>query len=219
MEHRRDEPARAARFGASLADVLSPATVAALAATGVRADALFSHQSSAVAAALRGENVVVATGTASGKSACYNAPAFEALFRDPDATALYLFPTKALARDQLGKIRTMLAGAASSESRGVRVKTSSSSYHPFDVGAYDGDTPEDERSRIHTSCRLVVTNPDTLHVSLLPNHRRWRVLRRAQDGRPGRGARLRGVFGSPSRSSSAASAMCRKSTAWTRRSR
>ena len=176
VEHRRDEPARAARFGASLADVLSPATVAALAATGVRADALFSHQSSAVAAALRGENVVVATGTASGKSACYNAPAFEALFRDPDATALYLFPTKALARDQLGKIRTMLAGAASSESRGVRVKTSSSSYHPFDVGAYDGDTPEDERSRIHTSCRLVVTNPDTLHVSLLPNHRRWRAF-------------------------------------------
>ena len=106
---------RAPRFGASLADVLSPATVAALAATGVRADALFSHQSSAVAAAAR--RVVVATGTASGKSACYNAPAFEALFRDPDATALYLFPTKALARDQLGKIRTMLAGAARRASR------------------------------------------------------------------------------------------------------
>ena len=187
VEHRRDEPARAARFGASLADVLSPATVAALAATGVRADALFSHQSSAVAAALRGENVVVATGTASGKSACYNAPAFEALFRDPNATALYLFPTKALARDQLGKIRTMLAGAsraASSrvESRGVRAASSSSSYasyayHPFDAGAYDGDTPEDERTRIHASCRLVVTNPDTLHVSLLPNHRViWRAF-------------------------------------------
>ena len=169
VEHRRDEPARAARFGASLADVLSPATVAALAATGVRADALFSHQSSAVAAALRGENVVVATGTASGKSACYNAPAFEALFRDPNATALYLFPTKALARDQLGKIRTMLAGAASS--------SSSYAYHPFDAGAYDGDTPEDERTRIHASCRLVVTNPDTLHVSLLPNHRViWRAF-------------------------------------------
>jgi len=120
VEHRRDEPARAARFGASLADVLSPATVAALAATGVRADALFSHQSSAVAAALRGENVVVATGTASGKSACYNAPAFEALFRDPNATALYLFPTKALARDQLGKIRTMLAGARAASSERAR---------------------------------------------------------------------------------------------------
>ena len=171
VEHRRDEPARAARFGASLADVLSPATVAALAATGVRADALFSHQSSAVAAALRGENVVVATGTASGKSACYNAPAFEALFRDPNATALYLFPTKALARDQLGKIRTMLAGARAASS------SSSYAYHPFDAGAYDGDTPEDERTRIHASCRLVVTNPDTLHVSLLPNHRViWRAF-------------------------------------------
>lgn len=174
VEHRRDEPARAARFGASLADVLSPATVAALAATGVRADALFSHQSSAVAAALRGENVVVATGTASGKSACYNAPAFEALFRDPNATALYLFPTKALARDQLGKIRTMLAGARAASS--AASSSSSYAYHPFDAGAYDGDAPEDERTRIHTSCRLVVTNPDTLHVSLLPNHRRWRAF-------------------------------------------
>ena len=165
VEHRRDEPARSARFGASLVDVLSPATVAALAATGVRADALFSHQSSAIAAALRGDHVVVATGTASGKSACYNAPAFDFLFGDPNATALYLFPTKALARDQLGKIDKMRLGAA---------ERGDDSYHPFDVGAYDGDTPEDERARIFENCRMVVTNPDTLHVSLLPNHKKWR---------------------------------------------
>ena len=165
VEHRRDEPARSARFGASLVDVLSPATVAALAATGVRADALFSHQSSAIAAALRGDHVVVATGTASGKSACYNAPAFDFLFGDPNATALYLFPTKALARDQLGKIDKMRLGAA---------ERGDDSYHPFDVGAYDGDTPEDERARIFENCRMLVTNPDTLHVSLLPNHKKWR---------------------------------------------
>ena len=173
VEHRRDEPARAARFGASLSGVLSPATTRALAATGVRADALFSHQSAAVAASLRGENVVVATGTASGKSVCYNAPAFEALFKNPDATALYLFPTKALARDQVGKIRTMLAGAASNASTNV---SGDETYHPFEVGAYDGDTPEDERARIFTKCRLLVTNPDTLHVSLLPRHTAWRAF-------------------------------------------
>ena len=167
VEHRRDEPARAARFGASLVDVLSPATVAALAATGVRADALFSHQSAAIAAALRGDHVVVATGTASGKSACYNAPAFESLFGDPNATALYLFPTKALARDQLGKIDKMRAGAA---------ERGDERYHPFDVGAYDGDTPEEERRRIFARCRMLVTNPDTLHVSLLPNHKKWRAF-------------------------------------------
>ena len=178
VEHRRDEPARAARFGASMVDVLSPATVRALAATGVRADALFSHQSRAISASLRGESVVVATGTASGKSACYNAPAFEALFADPDATALYLFPTKALARDQVGKIRKMLAGAAgtSAETSGEHPRSADQSYHPFEVGAYDGDTPEDERARIFAECRLLVTNPDTLHVSLLPRHGAWRAF-------------------------------------------
>ena len=105
----------------------------------------------------------VATGTASGKSVCYNAPVLDALLHDPDATALYLFPTKALAQDQIRALRVMLDGAS----------TYGGETHVPEVGVYDGDTRTDERERIRNECRLVITNPDMLHVGFLPAHKRW----------------------------------------------
>ena len=92
-------------------EALSPVTRAALLSAGVDAGRLYAHQCAGIEAALAGADVVVATGTASGKSAVYNATALERLFADPDASAIYLFPTKALARDQLDALGRMLEGA------------------------------------------------------------------------------------------------------------
>jgi len=121
---------------------------------------LFRHQSRCVDLLRAGRDVVVATGTASGKTLCYNLPVVEALMSDPAARALYLFPTKALAQDQL---RSLEALAASEESVGEAVRP----------GTYDGDTPPAVRRRIRAQSNLLLTNPDMLHVSILPNHGRW----------------------------------------------
>lgn len=150
---------------------VSEATLAAFASVGVDLrERLFSHQARAIEVMLdeRSEerHVVVSTGTASGKSLCYNAPVIETLLSDPSATALYIFPTKALAQDQVRAVRQLLAGAPRSEET------------VFDVGVYDGDASEEARATTRDECRLIVTNPDMLHVSVLPNHKRWtRVLR------------------------------------------
>ena len=124
-------------------------------------------------------HVVVSTGTASGKSLCYNAPVIETLLADPAATAL-VFPTKALARDQVRALRQILAGVPKSEET------------VFDVGVYDGDCSEDARATTRDECRVVVTNPDTVHVGVLPNHARGSILARIAVRGRGRGAR---VFG------------------------
>ena len=191
VEHRRDEPARPAKYCAAVfnRNLLSKFTVSALKVTGVDNQKLFSHQSTAIQSVLSGTNTVVATGTASGKSVCYNAPTFEFLGKDPNATALFLFPTKALARDQVGKLTNMCLGAAegalnfsgcqaAEDREGVRDEelltqenSIHPSYHPFDVGVFDGDTDNSERERIRNDSRLIVANPDTLHVTFLPNHR------------------------------------------------
>ncbi len=132
----------------------------ALARAGVRA--LYSHQAQAINCARRGESVIVATSTASGKSLCYHVPVLEALFRDRLARALYLFPTKALAQDQLRSLREMLGP----------------DFDRLGVATFDGDTPPAERSRIKRSARLVLTNPDMLHLGILPNHGGWAPLLR-----------------------------------------
>ncbi len=117
-------------------------------------EGLYSHQARALDALAAGRNVVISTGTASGKTLVYNlAFAGEAL-RDTKRTALYLFPTKALARDQLRQVR---------ELRLPQVK----------AAVYDGDTPRAERPLIRRNANLVMTNPDMLHASLLPDHPRW----------------------------------------------
>ena len=118
---------------------------------------LYSHQAQAIEAVRRGENVVVVTGTASGKTLCYNIPVLESLEKDPKGRALYIYPTKALAQDQLGKLRD---------------------FHLDFVKAatYDGDTPRQERPFIKMSANIVLTNPDMLHVGILPYHTTWSDL-------------------------------------------
>jgi DEAD/DEAH box helicase domain-containing protein len=118
---------------------------------------LYSHQAEALAAAWEGPTVIT-TGTASGKSMCFNLPTLDVLCRDPRARAIYLYPTKALAQDQARALASFgLAGA-------VR------------PAIYDGDTPRESRAQVRKSANIVLTNPDMLHVGILPNHAAWADL-------------------------------------------
>ena len=119
--------------------------------------ALWEHQATALAATRRGANVAVATGTASGKSLVYQLATMERLLADPHATAMFLFPTKALAQDQLRSIRAF-------------------SFPAIRAAVYDGDTPSAERQWIRRNANLLITNPDMLHYGLLPQHDRWAVF-------------------------------------------
>ena len=145
------EPAREART-APLPDELHPRVREALAARGI--DELFTHQRDAWDAVERGEHVVVATGTASGKTLAFNLPVLDALARAPKTRALYLYPTKALAQDQ---------ARALSELAVPKVR----------AAIYDGDTPSEQRWQIRKWSNLILTNPDMLHVGVLPHHDRW----------------------------------------------
>jgi len=151
---RRILPARPA----DLVDIpawLDPRLRAALERRGM--PALYRHQAEALEALRDGQDVMVATPTASGKSLCYHLPALQAIAEDPAARALYLFPTKALGRDQLAEIRELgaLAGL------------------DLTADVYDGDTPAGIRSRIRAAGQVVVTNPDMLHAAILPHHTAW----------------------------------------------
>jgi DEAD/DEAH box helicase domain-containing protein len=132
-------------------DDLHPALREALAGAGV--EALWAHQADALEAARRG-HVIVTTGTASGKSLAFNLPVLDTLAGDPSARAFYLYPTKALAQDQ-ARALARLGG------RWLR------------QAIYDGDTPREERRAIRSRSNLLLTNPDMLHVGVLPNHRSW----------------------------------------------
>lgn len=141
-------------------------------------DQLWSHQAEALELVRSGHDVVVATGTASGKSLAYLLPVLEALLADDRSTALYLAPTKALARDQLRAIRALKLPQ-------VR------------AAVLDGDTPYEERDAIRRTANLVLTNPDLLHASLLGDHRRWGdVLHRCGHVVVDESHVARGVFGS-----------------------
>jgi DEAD/DEAH box helicase domain-containing protein len=168
-------PARAARPGDRPASL--PARVSArLDALGVRE--LWEHQSRAVEALRAGRHIVVATGTASGKSLCYQLPIAEAAASGSGDTALLLFPTKALANDQIRSLRSWLL--------------------PELVAAtYDGDTPPDERTWARVHANVVLTNPEMLHVGILPSHARWATfLLRLRYVVVDELHILRGVFGS-----------------------
>jgi DEAD/DEAH box helicase domain-containing protein len=123
-------------------------------------DQLYSHQVAALDAARNGQNLVVVTGTASGKTLCYNLPILEAAVESEFARALYLYPTKALAQDQLKGLLELVGGDAKL-AKLVR------------PGVYDGDTPTAQRRRIRSEANLVLTNPDMLHASILPYHPKW----------------------------------------------
>jgi DEAD/DEAH box helicase domain-containing protein len=145
-------PARPARY-ASWPGGLDPRLIDSTKAQGVEQP--FTHQAQAIDAAMRGENVVVVTGTASGKTLCYNLPVLNTLLRDPAARALYLFPTKALAQDQLANLETFYA------------------LDDTHYAAYDGDTARSQRANIRRQARLLISNPDMLHTGILPHHTQW----------------------------------------------
>lgn len=150
----RQLAARAGTF-APLPASLSPGIAAALRARGV--EQLYAHQALAFEAAKGGKHVVVATPTASGKSLCFHLPVLDTLAREPDATALYLYPTKALARDQEANLRQLISEA------GLAI--------PAIV--YDGDTPGDARRAARERSPIVMTNPDMIHAGILPHHAHW----------------------------------------------
>ena len=120
-------------------------------------EALYTHQAAAYEAAAARRNFVVVTPTASGKTLCYNLPVLDAVAKDDAARALYLFPTKALAADQLVELRAL----ASSADIGLKTHT------------YDGDTPANIRSVVRAAGQVVITNPDMLHSAILPHHTKW----------------------------------------------
>ena len=145
---------------------LDPRLIAAARERGIEQP--YTHQAQAVEAALAGEHIVLATSTASGKTLAYNLPVLHTLLNDPAACALYLFPTKALAHDQLANLQSTIHHLPPVLSP-VEVST-------IPVRPYDGDTPSAHRPAIRRQARLLVTNPDMLHTGILPHHTRWMRL-------------------------------------------
>lgn len=142
----------------AISERLHPQLRQALRQRGIRS--LYSHQAQAIDAALGGQHVVIATPTSSGKSLCFHLPVLQAIAEQPDATALYLYPTKALSRDQEHNLQQMVADAR------------------LNIGAmvFDGDTRADARRAVRERSRVVLTNPDMLHAGILPNHAKWASL-------------------------------------------
>ena len=153
----RHYPAREAQW-ADFPAWLNADLRAAYNAKGIRQ--LYTHQAAAAEAVHAGKNVVIVTPTASGKTLCYNLPVLDAILADTDTRALYLFPTKALAQDQLAELYDL----------NQRLD------NRFGVFTYDGDTPSDARKSIREKSHIVLTNPDMLHTGILPHHTRWTRL-------------------------------------------
>jgi DEAD/DEAH box helicase domain-containing protein len=172
-------PARPARFAEPAAPLSAP-VAAALSRFGV--EKLYTHQARALDRARAGEHTVVVTGTASGKTLCYNLPVLETLLGDPGARALYLFPTKALAQDQLKGLKRFLGEEEDEETSEAGAGTPRRGGRPggrgegglfFRAGTYDGDTPPTLRRRLRDEANVLLTNPDMLHSGILPHHARW----------------------------------------------
>jgi len=144
---------------------LHPELVAALAARGL--DHAFSHQAEAIEAALSGRDVTLVTPTASGKTLGFVVPVLDSWLRDPDSRSLWLFPTKALAQDQLAGLRDLVGELAPERRDRLRAAT------------FDGDTPTGLRRAIREGGHIVVTNPDMLHSGILPHHTGWAGLLRS----------------------------------------
>lgn len=147
-------PARPAQY-APFPDTLDARLIPVLEKRGVHQ--LYTHQAHSIAATAAGKDVVVVTPTASGKTMCYNLPVLSAILQNPDARALYLFPTKALSADQVSELYELI------EAMDVDIKTYT----------YDGDTPGAARKAVRQAGHIVVTNPDMLHSGILPHHTKW----------------------------------------------
>src|SRR5216684_2933914 len=153
----RHYPAREAQW-AEFPEWVHADLRAAYNAKGIRQ--LYTHQAAAAEAVHAGKNVVIVTPTASGKTLCYNLPVLNATLENSDTRALYLFPTKALAQDQLAELHDL----------NQRLD------NRFGVFTYDGDTPADARRSVREKGHIVLTNPDMLHTGILPHHTRWTRL-------------------------------------------
>lgn len=152
---------RIPQFDGSFADFppwLDQRLAAILRGRGI--ERLYSHQAEAVQLIRSGRDTVLITPTASGKTLCYNLPILQAILEKPDTRALYLFPTKALAQDQMHAIQGLITA----------LKADIKTY------TYDGDTPDDARQAIRKQGHVVVTNPDMLHAGILPHHTKWQKL-------------------------------------------
>ena len=147
-------PPRQARTAAWPSE-LSSRLIDAVQAQGIAVP--YTHQAEAISGALAGRNIVIATSAASGKSLAFNLPILHTLMQDPEACGLYLFPTKALAHDQLAALKPLISALEA----------------PIPLRPYDGDTPSSHRTAIRREARLMVSNPDMLHSGILPHHTRW----------------------------------------------
>ncbi len=157
-------PARHVPFPAGL----NPALIETLKRRGIEAP--YTHQAQAIASLLEGRHTVVVAGAAGGKSLCFHAPILNALLADPDSRALCLFPTKALAQDQLSHLRLLIDDLRLRDSPPIVNRQS-----PI-VNVYDGDTPQGKRADIRREARVILTNADMLHIGILPHHTRWAAL-------------------------------------------
>ena len=166
IAHTQPLSARPATFAEPAAPLPEP-LAHALAARGLRS--LYQHQAAAVDAARRGEHIGVVTATASGKTLCYQLPTLEAVLGDPANRAIYLFPTKALAHDQLRSLQRMVVALSNAEHRDGELA-------PVIVATLDGDTPRAERDTVRARAQIILSNPDMLHRTVLPDHRRWQAL-------------------------------------------
>lgn len=146
-----EQPARLVPFPDSVDNRL----VEVLQAKGI--EQLYTHQAEAFSKIMAGENVVIVTPTASGKTLSYNLPVFQTILKEPEARALYLFPTKALSQDQVRETQDLIQ----------KLKADIKSF------TFDGDTPSDIRRTIRSAGHIVVTNPDMLHQGILPHHTLW----------------------------------------------
>ena len=150
----RTVPPREAAY-APWPDGMDPRLPAALNRHGIQK--LYTHQAACFEMARQGKDYVVVTPTASGKTLCYNLPVLAEILKNPDARALYLFPTKALSADQVSELYELI------EEIGADIKTYT----------YDGDTPAAARRAVRQAGHVVVTNPDMLHSGILPQHTKW----------------------------------------------
>ena len=153
----REIPAREGRFS-SFPSWLDPAIIRVLQARGIRE--LYSHQAEAAELVRAGRDIVLVTPTASGKTLCYNLPVLQRILEEPETRALYIFPTKALAQDQMHEMMGLISDLRAD----IRTFT------------YDGDTPDDARQAIRKQGHVVITNPDMLHAGILPHHTKWQKL-------------------------------------------
>jgi DEAD/DEAH box helicase domain-containing protein len=154
VDHWEVIPAREGRYEDFPAEI-DDRILAAVRSKGI--ERLFSHQAQAYSEVRRGNNIVVVTPTASGKTLAYNLPVLQTLVEQPQAKAMYMFPTKALSQDQQSELNEILLGGDI----------------PVRIFTYDGDTPRSIRISVREQGRVVITNPDMLHTGVLPNHTKW----------------------------------------------